>query len=36
MQVIAATVKVLPIVFLSEFGDGTNGACGGEFLWHPV
>lgn len=33
LQVAKATVAILPIVFLSEMGDGFNGACGGGALF---
>ena len=30
MQVIDAIEFILPLVFLSEIGDGLNGVCGGK------
>ena len=35
MQVIDAIEFILPLVFLSEIGDGLNGVCGGEHD-HPL
>ncbi len=37
MQVIDAIEFILPLVFLSEIGDGLNGVCGGKpYLFVPT
>ena len=37
LQVIDAIEFILPLVFLSEIGDGLNGVCGGKHsLFQPI